>query len=228
MPAILALGAAFGLVNALGAPSDSKSGAAAPVGKPAPAPDPKKPAPKGKGGKNTKDPKGKAPTPAPNPDDPDADPDAKGDPLTLPLPKGEPQHTVKFPLYGSDGVLNYQFEMGVATLMDNDMVKMQKLRILSFKDDEANAGKRVKDLDMDLPDAFLNQKTKDLTSEHAVNIESDNYHVTGQNMKFNLQTRQGTLGGGVKMIIYDMDKLNRGEKASPKVEIDSKKPAPKQ
>jgi hypothetical protein len=222
-PAIVALGAAIGLVNALGAPSDSKSGVAAAAG--TPTADPKKASSKGKGGKNSKDSKGKAPA---NADDPDAGPDAKGDPLTLPLPKGEPQHTVKFPLYGSDGVLNYQFEMGVATLMDNDMVKMQKLRILSFKDDEQNPGKRVKDLDMDLPDAFLNQKTKDLTSEHSVNIQSESYHVTGQNMKFNLQTRQGTLGGGVKMVIYDMDKLNRGEKASPKVEIDPKKPAPKQ
>jgi hypothetical protein len=218
-PAILALGAAIGLVQALGAPSDPKGvTAAAPAGAPS-GPDkkgakPAKPAPKGA--------KGKA-APATSTDANDPNSDQKEDKITLPLPKGEPQHTVKFPLYGSDGALNYRFEMGVATLMDDDMVKMTKLRILSFKEDENNPGKRVPDMDMDLPDAFLNQKTKDLTSEAPITIKSENYEVTGKKMTFNLQTRQGTLGGGVKMVIYDIDKLSRGTKATPTVEVDSKK-----
>lgn len=213
-PAILAIGAAIGLVQALGAPADPKA-AAAPVTPPAPdAKKGAKPAPKSS--------KGKKPTPSPN-QDPDDD-SHQDDKITLPLPKGEPQHTVKFPLYGSDGALNYRFEMGIATLMDDDMVKMTKLRILSFKPDDADPKKRVPDMDMDLPDAYLNQRTKDLTSEAPITIKSENYEVTGKKMTFNLGTRQGTLGGGVKMVIYDMDKLNRGGKsATPTVEVDKKK-----
>jgi len=144
-------------------------------------------------------------------------------PLTLPLPKGEPQHSVKFPLYGADGVLNYRFDIGVATPIDNDLVKMQKLAILSFKPDEKNPGKQVEDMHMDLPDAVLNQKTRDLTSDSSIVIKCESYEVTGKQVRFNLATRQGTLGGGVKMIIYDMDKLKRGEKAAPTLEVDSKK-----
>jgi|GEM_PF-1893047 len=219
-PAILAIGAAIGLVQALGAPSDPKA-ASAPGTPPAPTPDAKDPK---KGAKPApKSSKGKKATPVPGKQDPDDD-GHQDDKITLPLPKGEPQHTVKFPLYGSDGALNYRFEMGIATLMDDDMVKMTKLRILSFKPDETDPKKRVPDMDMDLPDAYLNQRTKDLTSEAPITIKSENYEVTGKKMTFNLGTRQGTLGGGVKMVIYDMDKLNRGGKsATPTVEVDSKK-----
>ncbi len=167
----------------------------------------------GKGAKGAVKPK--------EPNAPDADGDT--DPLSIPLPKGEPQRTVKFPIYATDGTLTYRFDIGVATSVDDDFVKMQQLKILSFKDDEDHPGKRVPDLDMDLPDALLNQKTKDISSNTAVKIKSDNYEVTGNTMKFNLVTRAGTLGGGVKMIIYDMDKMSGGGKPATTVEIDPKK-----
>lgn len=139
------------------------------------------------------------------------------DELNIPVPKGEAQKSVKFPIYGADGTLDMRFEIGVATRVDEENVKMQKLRIETFKPDEKDPAKRTRDMDMDLPDAVLNQKSKDITSNTAVTIKRDSFEITGNTMKFNLQTRQGTLGGGVRMVIYDMDKI--GTEGKPAVEF---------
>jgi hypothetical protein len=196
-PAILALGAALGLQAVVGAAETAK--------------DPKKPVTK-PSKTEKKDPAAKTPG-GPK----DAKPTAKGGTeMKIPVPKGEPQKSVKFPLYDADGFMEMRFEVGVATLINEEDVKMQKMRIEIFKKGED--GKPVPDMDLDLPDALLNQRTKDLTSKTFVHIKCKDYDVTGNSMKFNLETRQGTLGGGVKMIINDIENLGESEEKA-KVEF---------
>ena len=55
-----------------------------------------------------------------------------------------------------------------------------------------------------MPDSVLNNKTHDLTSKVRVSVKRDDFEITGNSMTFNLETRQGTLGGGVKMLIYNL------------------------
>jgi hypothetical protein len=136
------------------------------------------------------------------------------DQVNIPLPQGEAQRGVKFPNYDADGRLTMRFEIGVFTKMDAEHGKMERLRIETFKEDGTH------DYDLELPDAILNAKTSDLTSKTVVNIKCENYEITGNNMTFNLKTRQGRLGGGVKMIVYDLEKMG-GEKA--KVEFQKPK-----
>jgi lipopolysaccharide export system protein LptC len=95
---------------------------------------------------------------------------------------------------------------------------MERLRIETFKEDGTH------EYDLELPDAILHSKTSDLTSDTLVNIKCENYEITGNNMTFNLKTRQGRLGGGVKMVVYDMAKMNGSEKA--KVEFQKPKEEP--
>jgi hypothetical protein len=193
-PAILALGAAIGLIQAVGAEPPTKNS--------------KKPGSKTEKVSKTDKTKDKAKDP-------------NNDDLNLPIPKGEAQRSVKFPLYNAEGKLKMRFEIGVATKIDEENVKMQKLRIETFKEDETH------ELDMDLPDAVMNQRTKDITSNTAVFIKRDDFEITGNNMKFNTESRQGTLGGGVKMIIYDMQKTGGTGKADVKFEPNKKKEEPK-
>ena len=118
--------------------------------------------------------------------------------LELPIPKGQPQKGVKVPLYGADGRLRMNFEIGIGTRIDDEHVKLEKLRVETFREDG------TQELDMDLPDAVYNQKTKIISSETKVVIKRSDFEITGNNMAFNIQTREGTLGGGVKMIITDL------------------------
>jgi len=125
--------------------------------------------------------------------DPNAD-----EPLELPIPKGQPQKGVKVPLYGANGKLKMNFEIGIGTYMDEEHVKLERLRVETFRDDG------TQELDMDLPDAVYNKKTKVISSDTRVVIKRSDFEVTGNTMAFNIETREGTLGGGVKMIINNL------------------------
>lgn len=202
-PAILALGAAIGLQAVVGA-AESK--------------DPKKPVTKPGSKPSTAEKGAKAKEPK------EARTVPKGGELNIPVPKGEPQKSVKFPLYGADGFLEMRFDVGVATKIAEDQVKMSKMRVELYKPD-AN-GKPVYDMDIELPDALLNPQTKDLTTNTSVHIKCADYEVTGNTMKFNLDTKQGTLGGGVKMIITDIKSLGQSDEKT-KVEFKPNQTEPK-
>jgi len=147
------------------------------------------------------------------------------DALDLPIPKGKPQKGVKVPIYGANGKLKMNWEIGVGTWIDEENVKLEKLRVETFKDDG------TRDLDMDLPDAVFNRRTKVISSETKAVIRRQDFEVTGNTVAFNIETREGMLGGGVKMLIYDMGSTAKSEKATiefePKPEPTSTPPANK-
>lgn len=118
--------------------------------------------------------------------------------LSLPVPPGQPQKGLKVPVHDANGKLQMNFVIGTATWIDDEHIKLQEMRIESFNEDGS------RDFDMDLPDSVLNNKTHDLTSKVRVNVKRDDFEITGNSMTYNLETRQGTLGGGVKMIIYSL------------------------
>ena len=143
--------------------------------------------------------------------------------LDLPIPKGQPQKGVKVPLYGADGKLRMQFVIGIGTYINEEQVKLERLRVETFREDGS------RELDMDLPDAVYNRKTRTISSQTKVFIRREDFEVTGNSMAFNVETREGTLGGGVRMIIYNFGEDTTGTKEQkPTVEFDIKPtPAPK-
>ena len=150
---------------------------------------------------------------------------AKGDPqkddsLELPIPKGQPQKGVKVPLYGANGKLKMNFEIGIGTYIDEEHVKLEKLRVETFRDDG------TQELDMDLPDAVYNKTTKVISSQTRVVIKRSDFEITGNNMAFNIETREGTLGGGVKMIISDLGQTSGTDK-KPGIEFQPQPTDPK-
>ena len=152
--------------------------------------------------------------------DPNAD-----DPLELPIPKGQPQKGVKVPLYGANGKLKMNFEIGIGTYIDEEHVKLERLRVETFRDDGSP------ELDMDLPDAVYNKKTKIISSQTRVVIKRSDFEVTGNTMAFNIETREGILGGGVKMILTNLGET-AGAADKPAVEFhpepaETKKPPDK-
>lgn len=129
-----------------------------------------------------------------------AEPPKEG--LDLAVPKGQPQKGVRVPVYGLDGKLMMNFQIGVATWIDDENIKMTELRVETYKQDGE------KELEMDLPDSILNTKTKDITSKTTVSIKRDDFEISGNTMTFNTESRQGKLGGGVRMVIYNLDSLS--------------------
>ena len=142
------------------------------------------------------------------------------EPMELPIPKGQPQKGVKVPIYGANGKLKMNFTIGVGTWMDAENIKLQQLRVETYKDDGS------RELDMDLPDAIFNKKTKIISSKAKVVIKREDFEVTGNTMAFNIETREGTLGGGVKMLVYNLDETAEPQGSKPTIEFEPKKPTP--
>ena len=125
--------------------------------------------------------------------------------LELPVPKGQPQKGLKVPIYDLSGFLRMTFRIGTAVRDDDDNIKMSDLRIETFKDDGGS------ELDIDLPESVYSPKTRDVTSATHVTIKNDDFLLTGEKMTFNIETKIGKLGGGVRMVIKDLSEAT-GEK----------------
>jgi hypothetical protein len=142
--------------------------------------------------------------------------DKEKDRLEIPVPKGQPQKGLRIPIYTPEGKLMMNFQIGVASVLDGDNIKMGLLHLQTFKD----SGEP--EYDIDLTDSIYNQKTQDLTSNVHVRIKRHDFEITGNNVTFNTKTKVGKLGGGVKMVIYNAQSaLGEADEKdeAPKIEV---------
>jgi hypothetical protein len=132
------------------------------------------------------------------------------DRLDLPVPKGQPQKGLKIPIYDPEsGKLQMNFEIGVATWVDDDNIKMGGLRIQTFKRDGTS------ELDIELPDSLFNVKSREVTSEGQVTLKRADFEISGKKMTFNTETKAGKFAGGVRMLIYNLNSQAAVQPAAP-------------
>ena len=55
-----------------------------------------------------------------------------------------------------------------------------------------------------LPKSELNVTTSVITTKKHVEIKRHDFEISGETLEFNMKTKRGTLGGGVKMLIYNI------------------------
>lgn len=117
----------------------------------------------------------------------------------IPVTSNHPAKGLKIPYFDSQGKIQMIFVIGVATRMDADHINMADMQIETF--DEAGAHEMA----IDLPTSILDLNTSVISTKKHVTISREDFILTGEEMEFNTKTKQGTLGGGVKMIIYNLD-----------------------
>lgn len=128
--------------------------------------------------------------------------------LAFPVPVGPPSKGVKLPSFGPDGKLKMVFNIGTGTRIDEDNVKMEDTQVQTFKEDGSP------EMDVDLPISNFNLKTRVISTKQHVVITRSDFELSGNTMEFNTETRAGALGGGVKMIIFNLDE-ETGDDAPP-------------
>ncbi len=140
--------------------------------------------------------------------------------LTIPIPVGHDSKGLKLPTYWPDGkTLKMVFNIGVGTRIDEDNVNMQDTEMQTYKEDGSP------EMNIALPVSSLNLRTRVILTKQRVVITRDDFELSGNTMEFNTETRAGTLGGGVKMIIFNLDQEAAGDDAPveksalPKVEL---------
>lgn len=117
--------------------------------------------------------------------------------LDFPLPVGQDAKTLVIPFRDADGKLQMNFEIGVARRLDEDNMRMSSATIETYN---AEGGL---DLRIVLPKSVLNLGSRVLTSEGQVIIERADFRMKGSGLKFNTQTRSGSMTGHSEMEIYD-------------------------
>ena len=137
--------------------------------------------------------------------------------LSFPVPIGHDSKGLKLPTFWPDGsTLKMVFNIGTGTRIDEENVDMQDTSVQTYKEDGSP------EMDIALPVAAFNLKTRVISTKQRVVITREDFELTGNTMEFNTETRAGTLGGGVKMTIYNLD-AEAGEEteksALPKVEL---------
>ena len=139
------------------------------------------------------------------------------DRLDFPVPKGQPQKGLRIPIFTPLGKMTMDFQIGVATWIDDDNVSMGDLKVETYND------KGDREFHIDLPASVFNIRTKELTSKAHVTVARNDFEISGNSMIFNTETKVGKFGDGVKMVIYDArvaSAAKSGNDAKPSVKIE--------
>lgn len=118
--------------------------------------------------------------------------------LDIPVSKDHDAKGLKIPYFDSDGKKQMIFTIGVASRIDADHIGMTETLVETF--DENGDHEMI----IELPKSKLNVSTNVISTEKHVAIKRVDFEITGETMEFNMKTKQGTLGGGVRMLIYNI------------------------
>jgi len=117
----------------------------------------------------------------------------------IPVSAEHPAKGLKIPYFDNEGKLQMIFVIGVATRLDADHINMADMEVETFDDQQQH------EMYIDLPTSVLNLNTSVITTQKHVTIRREDFILTGETMEFNTKTKQGSLGGAVKMLIYNLD-----------------------
>jgi hypothetical protein len=119
----------------------------------------------------------------------------------IPLPVGHDARGLVLPDFDSEGHLRGRFVAGSARRLDEEQVSFTDLKITTFTEENQN------DLQIDLPAAIFNLKTKVLSSKEKGTVQRADFNIIGDSLDFDTDKRTGHMVGHIKMVIKSNSKL---------------------
>ncbi len=119
----------------------------------------------------------------------------------IPLTVGHAAKGLVFPNYDLNGHLLGRFEAGTASRIDEQHVHFTDLKMLTYDEHEKP------DFKVDMSDAVLNLDTRVIESKQRTKIKRADFEISGDAMRFNTGTHDGTLTGNVHMTLYNQSQL---------------------
>ena len=113
--------------------------------------------------------------------------------------EGFPSFGLKLPDLDENGKLRSLFVIGSVSKINDREVKISDSLVETYGDDGA------REMSIELPEATLDRVTRMLVAKVPVTIRRAEFEVTGASMEFNTLTREGGLGGPVRMLLYNLD-----------------------
>ena len=128
--------------------------------------------------------------------------------MDIPVSKDHDAKGLKIPYFDGSGKKQMIFTIGVASRLDDDHIGLTETQVETFNDQGDH------EMIIDLPKSELNVITNILVTKKRMMIKRDDFEIVGESMEFNLKTKQGTLSGGVRMLIYNIN-TELPEKSTP-------------
>ena len=130
--------------------------------------------------------------------------------MDIPVSKDHDAKGLKIPYFDGEGKKQMIFTIGVASRLDDEHIGMTETEVETFDENGDH------EMTIDLPKSELNVNTSVITTKKHVEIKREDFSITGETMEFNMKTKKGTLGGGVKMLIYNLDNEMSDKPEEPK------------
>ena len=130
--------------------------------------------------------------------------------MDIPVSKDHDAKGLKIPYFDGDGKKQMIFTIGVASRLDDEHIGMTETEVETFDENGDH------EMTIGLPKSELNVNTSVITTKKHVEIKREDFSITGETMEFNMKTKKGTLGGGVKMLIYNLDNEVSAKPVEPK------------
>ncbi len=124
---------------------------------------------------------------------------------SVPIPIGQEAKGITLPDYDLEGRIRGRFLAGVAKRIDENHLQLRDLKMHTFTPEEKP------DLEIDMTTSILDLKTHVLSSRERTTVTRADFQLTGNSMEFNTSTREGTLVGDVRMMLYGRSHLERPE-----------------
>ena len=118
--------------------------------------------------------------------------------MDIPVSKDHDAKGLKIPYFDGDGKKQMIFTIGVASRIDEEHIGMTETEVETFDENGEH------EMTIALPKSELNVTTSVITTKKHVEIKRADFSITGETLEFNMKTKLGTLGGGVKMLIYNI------------------------
>jgi len=119
--------------------------------------------------------------------------------MDIPVQPGHPSKGLTVPYFDSSGKRQMNFQIGVASRIDANHIEMTDMQVETLNEEGGH------EMQIDLPTSIFDTDTSIITTNKHVTIKRADFDLTGEAMVFNTKTKQGGLGGGVRMLIYNLD-----------------------
>lgn len=113
------------------------------------------------------------------------------------VPPGQTADGIRFPYWENGRLKKMFFNVGTLERTDLEHILMKNAKITTFDENEQT------DLIFLLPVSVFNLKTRLLTTDQPFMLKRTDFEMTGAALQLDTATRQATVIGNIKMIIYN-------------------------
>ena len=124
----------------------------------------------------------------------------------VPIAAGHDAKGLVLPDFDLSGRLRGKLQAGITRRLDDQHIEFKDVRFTTFVPET-----QTPDLQIVMTTSVFNLKTQVMTSNERASVKRTDFEISGDTMKFEMISRQGTLAGNVKMIVRGKARAPRAE-----------------